>query len=880
MITRFVSAIVLCLATAVSMAQTTVTGVLPQFAGGTAESIQSQSKATLDSQGNFSLPVNNAPSTQTIKMAPAPNSPYTAFTVSATISPNQTTNITALIQAGITPLGTNLGIPNAASVGTNAQGYVIPGAASGLPSAPNSGQGLASTAAGTTYAAIPNVFYSQNGDSIASIESQCSSPCTYVVTGPQTITLGSNHTLSSNIQLQFTAAGLWTVNGAFTLTLNGNVTGTLNQHFAGSSTIAGLSRGIPVEWFGAIGYATTASAISGSDYTSQIQKTLNSITGGGWAQLQPLAYQASSGLAITTNSVGIRGVQIRDGYQNSPSSIIVNNSATVNTLTVQGTRGTYLLWNVFKDFAVIRSTTPTGTIPSQSVGFYAQYAGGLTIDSVTSNDSLDGFYFNGTPSFSIGYVAHSSCSNGLNIVNSYISGTINCFDIDSSNGVAMDTQEFLYDTGAVLNTAQTNMTSRVIYIHGTAVNDVDLDHMQSAGTSYGAYLNYTGSGGADTDTDIHFNAPTFDGCGISCVYINGFPATGPSALAIENGYLATSTNNAKIVDIESSHGVILADNQCLGLFGTTGVTCFNFANSTQNVVLGNKIFGVATGMAFDGSSLVNDVGLNSIDSSVATPVSGVPSGTAPSFLGAGSTVNGVVIGGGGVPASASSGLVENWFSQEGEGSTLVNSGSDFTNAATGSNITWTTAAGFSTPVATYNGTSSIATATSTTSTSFTGATPFSVCVWANLISNGAGTFAGNLNATGGNFTGWEFSINIGTSGFLSFFLVNSFPSNSIAVQTLASVTTGATHFLCVAYNGNKNATTGVTFYIDGFASASNTIAENSLTGSAANTNPVMLGSRIGGGSFLNGVMGRVKIWNRLVTSSEISAMFSAGSGAL
>ena len=367
---------------------------------------------------------------------------------------------------------------------------------SGIPTATAPGQIIASTAAGTTYAVQGQVFYSTSGDTISSIETECSSLCTYVVTIPQTFTLASSHALNSNVNVQFDAGGLWTVNGAFTLTLNGNITGTLNQHFAGSSTIAGLTGAIPVEWFGAIGYTSISSAISGTDSTTAIQATINSITSGGWAQLQSLSYKASTGITVTTNSVGIRGTQLRDGYPGTtPASNIVNTSATVNTLSVHGSAaGSPIVFNVFKDFGLIRSTLPTGTVPTQSVGFYSQYTGGEIIDGVTSNDSLDGFYFNGTYGYGTGHFNFDVCNNGLTIVNTYSSGTINCVDVDSTNGTPMNSAYFFNVTAAVFATAASNMTSRGFYIHGTKVNDVNFDHSETASMSYGLYLDYTGTG--------------------------------------------------------------------------------------------------------------------------------------------------------------------------------------------------------------------------------------------------------------------------------------------------------------------------------------------------------------------------------------------------
>jgi hypothetical protein len=106
---------------------------------------------------------------------------------------------------------------------------------------------------------VNSVFYSQPTDTIDSIENECSSLCTYVVTQPQTITLSADHTLSSNVQLEFLAGGEWTVNGAFQLTIPGSVSGPPTQHFAGTATVKfGLQAAVPAEWFGTAAPDTTA----------------------------------------------------------------------------------------------------------------------------------------------------------------------------------------------------------------------------------------------------------------------------------------------------------------------------------------------------------------------------------------------------------------------------------------------------------------------------------------------------------------------------------------------------------------------------------------------------------------------------------------------
>ena len=97
-----------------------------------------------------------------------------------------------------------------AAFGQAVGGGGVPGAGSGGgPPSGAAGGALTGTYPnpGLNVSAVQGVistFYSQAGDTIASIESECSSACSYIVTIPQTFTLGANHTLSNNVNLSLT----------------------------------------------------------------------------------------------------------------------------------------------------------------------------------------------------------------------------------------------------------------------------------------------------------------------------------------------------------------------------------------------------------------------------------------------------------------------------------------------------------------------------------------------------------------------------------------------------------------------------------------------------------------------------------------------------
>jgi Concanavalin A-like lectin/glucanases superfamily len=231
----------------------------------------------------------------------------------------------------------------------------------------------------------------------------------------------------------------------------------------------------------------------------------------------------------------------------------------------------------------------------------------------------------------------------------------------------------------------------------------------------------------------------------------------------------------------------------------------------------------------------------------------------------------------GVYGAASSGPmpVEQWLMNEGSGQEFLTSSTSGDNL-TGANITWASVTGFPGTVPVFNGSSTFATGTNNTNTNFDGTTPFSVSGWALItgFEGDGGTLIGNL--TGGNQTGWEFGFN-SAGGLFGLLLINNVGSgNFVQSAVSARPSTGAIHHFVATYNGNQNAS-GLTYYIDGVAQSSVTVFTNGLTASIANSSPVSVGERVSNSTdFFNGSMADVRIYNVELTSTQVSAIFTAG----
>ena len=615
---RLAIAIVLMMCSCVAFSQSTITGVITQYAGGlvSASTNSVVVNGQIDAQGNFSLQVPQNPSQHLMTFTPPQGTPFTPFSVTVTAPPGVTTNVTAQIAPHVPVVGTNLGIPNQPVIGTDAYGNAIPGTSSGgtLPTATAPGQIISSTAAGTTYAVQGQVFYSQASDTISSIESECSSACTYVVTIPQTFTLSTDHTLSSNVNLLFYADGLWTVNGAHTLTLSGNVQGSLNPHFAGSATLAGLTGEIPVEWFGAVGFTSMAAAAAGSDYTTQINKVLQSITAG-QALFQCLSYNASSTLLINKSFIGIHGCNIGFNLTSPPVdskvTTIVSNSASADILDIIApSPPTQIVLGDLRNFNVQRMVIPTGT----ANGIYENYGQNFNMIAVSSADSINNFHFHGSGS-------GNSCncfltsSWGLGPVTGYTNTTKNGFYLDSEDGVANPSLFFQND--GVVESTGVGVNDRGFYIHGAQIRDLQLLNPGFVSVGTAIWLEATTCSGTFICGDIHIIGATIDlSNGTNGgIYVHNVKNDNGSAIEFVDGYLNATA--ACQFHLDNVSGLTISNYMIFdSTKSSTGTNiCLNDVNTVQ--VSNNNIFspdGVTSGaISLTSSSFATVISSNNLD---------------------------------------------------------------------------------------------------------------------------------------------------------------------------------------------------------------------------------------------------------------------------
>jgi len=516
---------------------------------------------------------------------------------------------------GLTPTG--FYPPNLANAagfscptGTNLQGFDMfftptcgPSVTTNMPNADSSGEILVSPSAGNNWQTLAQMRYQMPGDTITSIEANCAaSPCTYVVTSPQSITLSANHTLSSNVNLQFMQGGKWTVNGAFTLTIPGNVTGTLSQHFLGAATVKfGVLQSLaPVEWFGAAGDGV-------ADDTSEIQATLNALTSG-QAWLQARTYLVSSALTINKPNVGIKGSNLCFAsptiYATPTCATIKSNSASADIIDVAGvSTSNTITFNKFEDFSLQRSVAPSGTAAGLSLNFTY----GIWVHRVSSEDSISDFYIHGSGSQGVGDMEDCVASDGYRGL-SEAGLTLYGWNLDSSDGVGNNS--FRIRNSFFASNLGATATTTGLYVHGTELNDLMVNGFETANASFGEQFIQTATASPISGSDIHLWGVVNDSFFNIGVLVQGLTTSGGGSLEINGGYIASAHLHTSGVDIESSTGVSVSNVQFAAFVNNADNAIFVHNSSDVNII-GNRIQAVITdGIVLGQSTAVSVVGNN------------------------------------------------------------------------------------------------------------------------------------------------------------------------------------------------------------------------------------------------------------------------------
>jgi hypothetical protein len=141
---------------------------------------------------------------------------------------------------------------------------------------------------------------------------------------------------------------------------------------------------------------------------------------------------------------------------------------------------------------------------------------------------------------------------------------------------------------------------------------------------------------------------------------------------------------------------------------------------------------------------------------------------------------------------------------------------------------------------------------------------FTIEAWFNTTSSTAIIYSTLLNAS--PYTGHEVGF---FNGQIYIQLINTYPSNTLRVETTSTFNDGNWHHMAFVYNAIPNGN-NVQVYVDGVQQTLNTTI-NALTSSFNSGNQPHIGSRNAAIYFMNGSIDEIRVWNRNLCSAEIAA---------
>ena len=147
---------------------------------------------------------------------------------------------------------------------------------------------------------------------------------------------------------------------------------------------------------------------------------------------------------------------------------------------------------------------------------------------------------------------------------------------------------------------------------------------------------------------------------------------------------------------------------------------------------------------------------------------------------------------------------------------------------------------------------------------------FSVFAWVYASSTSSNAMIICQQASASTYQWWN--LRLDSSGVISCNLTSNYPTNNyLEARATDTLSTWKWYFVGYTYSGNSN-TSGINFYINWKQSA--TISNfNNLSASIQNTNNVTIGSRNSESLYLNWNLQTIRVFNRIISESEIYTLF-------
>jgi hypothetical protein len=175
----------------------------------------------------------------------------------------------------------------------------------------------------------------------------------------------------------------------------------------------------------------------------------------------------------------------------------------------------------------------------------------------------------------------------------------------------------------------------------------------------------------------------------------------------------------------------------------------------------------------------------------------------------------------------------------------------------------------------FNGTNQNVLLSTESNLDFERTNSFSLDLWIKLTSlPGSGYITPFSKLQGvAPFRGYELFIDNAAKS-VNFYLINTFPTNTIQVNATYTLQTGIWTNVVVTYDGSSNAS-NVRFYING-SSVSTTIPYNTLSATILNDVVPKIGQRAGNTDFpYLGNISTTRIYNRALSATEVLQNYNA-----
>lgn len=157
--------------------------------------------------------------------------------------------------------------------------------------------------------------------------------------------------------------------------------------------------------------------------------------------------------------------------------------------------------------------------------------------------------------------------------------------------------------------------------------------------------------------------------------------------------------------------------------------------------------------------------------------------------------------------------------------------------------------------------------------SFERTNAFSIEAWVKTSSSSTNNIFSKMD-NAAPFTGYDFYIS--SSGKPTFILVNTWSTNTIAVNTTTrTVNDGYWHHVVLTYSGSS-AASGVIIYVDGKAAATTTTADT-LSATTVNAITPYIGSRNNLAYYFTGMIDEVRVYNSAISATTVLTHYQQGS---